>query len=182
LLPFSQFQAIDKLIKLLHTIFHATYPKKKKQSNRTIAITMTEQQFEARWQHNQEQRHAEATAVTGKWDQADAMLFLESGWTQERIAQKVGKGIPWVCRMLRFGNFANFARGQNHAPELPQAPIPSNLTERSFRAAWQKSAGKDENGAPRSENKRFEIVQDLLEAECKLIIGKLIRVRPRRKS
>jgi hypothetical protein len=126
---------------------------------------MTEQQFEARWLENREQRHAEATAVTGKWDQADALLFLESGWTQERIAEKTGKSRPYITQLLCFARFLQCCNCNNHGTEPAQAPIPSNLTEGAFRAAWKKSAGKDENDVPRSENKRFEIVQDILEAE-----------------
>jgi hypothetical protein len=92
-----------------------------------------------------EQRHAEAAAVTGKWDQADAMLLLESGWTQERIAEKVGKSKSWADYYLRFARFLDSHRGGDNGTEPPRAPIPQNLTERAFREAWKNCFAKESN-------------------------------------
>lgn len=126
---------------------------------------MTEQQFEARWKQNQEQRHAEGKAVEAKWDQADALLLIESGWTQERIAAKVGKSQQWVDYQLRFGRFLNYNRGCNTLPDAPAASLSPNLTERAFRDAWSQAPKRTAEGVKHPETERFELVREILEAK-----------------
>jgi len=128
---------------------------------------MTEQQFQARWEQNREQRAAEAAAVAGKWDQADAMLLLESGWTQERIAAKVKKSQSWVMQNLCFARFLNYCHGNNDGSKTPESPIPVTLTERTFRGAWQKTF-KSLDGKRQSEPARFEQAQAILEADYRV--------------
>jgi hypothetical protein len=79
--------------------------------------------------------HDRSAAVSGKWEQADAALLLESGWTQERIAKKIGKTQQWVAYQLRFAAFLNYYRGSNRRLDALGASIPSTLTERAFRLA-----------------------------------------------
>jgi hypothetical protein len=86
-----------------------------------------------------------------KRDQALAMLFYRSGWTQERLAEKEGKGQTWVVQRLRFGRFLNFI-----ATAINLESVPSGLTEGSFRALWDKT-----EKMPR-ERDRFVAVLDLL--------------------
>jgi hypothetical protein len=114
---------------------------------------------------NQEQRRADTMAVIGKWDQADALLLLESGWTLERIGEKIGKSFGHVDKLLRFGRFISFScsSGTNHHPGDPTASIPPNLTERLFRAAWSKTLKRSPEGKKYSEQDRFDQARQILD-------------------
>jgi hypothetical protein len=101
---------------------------------------MSDKEFESRWQHNQEQRQAEAGGVIAKWDQADAKLLAESGWPQQKIADKIKCSQQHVDRMLRFARFLDYTHGCNSPTDPPQASIASNLTERAFRKAWSQAS------------------------------------------
>jgi hypothetical protein len=76
------------------------------------------------------------------------LVHVECGWTQERIAQKVGKKKTWVCYRLRFGAFLAFTSGERIKFST------ENLTERRFRSCWARTKGK--------EAARFEQVVKLL--------------------
>jgi hypothetical protein len=67
-------------------------------------------------------------------DQEMARLFGECGWTQEKIAAKLGRRQSRVSQMLCFGRFLDFiTSGDTHA----------NLTERRFREHWNRTSGKE---------------------------------------
>jgi hypothetical protein len=63
--------------------------------------------------------------------QALALLFQRSGWTQDELAKKEGKGQQWVSRHLLFGRFLSFT-----PTGVSIESLPANLTERRFRAFW----------------------------------------------
>jgi hypothetical protein len=96
--------------------------------------------------------------AAAKRDQALAILFAGSGWTQDELAAKEGKSQQWMAYRVRFGRFLNFTTtGVN--PES----LPSNLSERRFRDYWEptdKTAG--------NERIRFREVQKLIEGELHL--------------
>ncbi len=84
-------------------------------------------------------------------DQEMARLFNESGWTQERIAEKVGKSRSWVTLRLTLGRFLSLVT-TGHQNQKP----PGNLTERRFRSLYRQTKG--------SESARFQAVADMLAA------------------
>lgn len=63
-----------------------------------------------------------------------ARLFGECGWTQEKIAARMGKRQDWVSRRLLYGRFL-----KNMSADI----FPSNLTERRFRDYWSRTTGKE---------------------------------------
>lgn len=66
-------------------------------------------------------------------------LFVESHWTQEKIAEEVGKSFSWVCKRLLFGRFLDFCT------TVQKFETPRNLTERRFRGYWERTeAAKEE--------------------------------------
>lgn len=75
-----------------------------------------------------------------KRDQALAVLFARSGWTQEKLAAKEGKSHDWMSLRLRFGRFLNFST------TVENSELPVNLTEWRFRKHWGQTAShaKDE--------------------------------------
>jgi hypothetical protein len=107
-----------------------------------------------RLQHIEEQANAAQERVDGYRDQKLSALFVESGWSQEHIAEflskKWGKPIEhsWVSRRMRFGRFISFFVSSGHKDSL-QAPL--NLTERAFRKFWDgtESAGDFRGHSPR---------------------------------
>ena len=114
---------------------------------------MEETQFESQWCHIQDQRAAKQEKVNGYFDQEAAKLFERCGWTQQRIADKVGKSQPRVRQLLTYGRFLAFSTtGTN-------LTIPANLTERAFRSYWE--------AVPKQakEAKRFAAVVTLMESD-----------------
>lgn len=89
-------------------------------------------------------------------DQALAALFYRSGWTQEQLAEREGKGKSQIARQLLFGRFLNFSPSGGN-PTL----YPKNLTERKFRGFWEQTKG--------DERHRFREVARLIEEH--LIVG-----------
>jgi hypothetical protein len=87
------------------------------------------------------------------------LLLLVSGWTQERIAAKVGGSPQWVAQHLSFGEFLDFYRGRNRRLNTPWPSIPPNLTERLFRTAWSKTPKHGPDGKRYSKQERLEQVR-----------------------
>ncbi len=83
-------------------------------------------------------------------DQEMARLFEKSGWTQERIAERMGKTKGWVCLRLTLGRFLAFTTGKQ-----TEFPV-ENLTERRFRGCWALTDKKT------SERERFAQTARLL--------------------
>lgn len=97
-------------------------------------MTMTEQKFDVEWTHIHEQHAAMETLASAFLDQKAGDLFVRSSWTQQRIAEKIGKTQPWVGYRLRFGAFCHFIT------IVINRTLPRNLTEGKFRCYWEKSS------------------------------------------
>ena len=95
---------------------------------------MNEDQFEARLKHIEEQAGAMQARVNAYRDQEIARLFVQSGWTQERIAQRMGKSQQHISRLLLFGRFLVFTPSWCN----PMKP-PKNLTEGRFRGYFERT-------------------------------------------
>jgi transcriptional regulator with XRE-family HTH domain len=67
-----------------------------------------------------------------RWEQALAVLFARSNWTQEELAKKEGVSQRHIGRHLCFGRFLNFSPFGLNAETLP-----NNLTEGRFRSLWE---------------------------------------------
>lgn len=133
---------------------------------------MTEQQLDARLTHIEEQAAALQERVDGYRDQEMAKAFLESEWSQEQLAEFLGKrwgkdvSRPWVECRLRFGRFIGFFDTQC----IKEWTLPTNLTEGAFRRLWESTKGdRDFRGhkanteaAVKDEQRRFREVLVLL--------------------
>jgi hypothetical protein len=87
-----------------------------------------------------------------RWQQALALLFYRSGWTQEQLAKKEGVTGSYIDKMARYGRFLTFS--EKHT-------VSNNLSETYFRAYWKRTDKNEKN-----ERVRFREVQCLLEAEA----------------
>jgi hypothetical protein len=67
-------------------------------------------------------------------DQELARLFGDCGWTQERIAGRMGQSVMWVCYRLRFGRFIAF-----YTRCVKSESPPKSLTEGHFRKKWSEA-------------------------------------------
>jgi hypothetical protein len=76
-------------------------------------------------------RHRDAGAYR---DQELARLFGDCGWTQERIAGRMGQSQRWVAYRLLFGRFIAFRT----ACSKSESP-PKSLTEGHFRKKWSEA-------------------------------------------
>ncbi len=52
-------------------------------------------------------------------DQEISRLFVECGWTQVRIAQRMGRTQKWVSNRLRFGAFLKFRTAGSNSSSPP---------------------------------------------------------------
>jgi hypothetical protein len=104
--------------------------------------------------------------ASAKRDQALAILFYRSGWTQEELAAKEGKSQAWVVCRLRFGRFLNFITAVIKSENLPKA-----FTEGRFRGLWEQT-DKDET----NERIRFKAVMALMKEQHAL------RASPRKRT
>lgn len=95
---------------------------------------MTDKQFDARLRHIDDQAAAMQERVDAYRDQKMAQLFAESEWSQEQIAEKVGKDRSWVTRHFCFARFLEFVPNGHETEKLPK-----NFTERKFREYWDKT-------------------------------------------
>jgi hypothetical protein len=76
--------------------------------------------------------------MAAKRDQAMALLFARSNWTQEELAEKEGKSQRWMSYRLRFGQFLAFS-----TTVLTAEKLPTNLTEGRFRGFWEQTDKAD---------------------------------------
>jgi hypothetical protein len=97
-------------------------------------------------------------AAAVRWEQALAVLFARSNWTQDMLAKKEGKTRQWVSLRLCFGGFLNFATTVAKAES-----IPNNLTERRFRSLWELT-----DKAERNERVRFQEVLKLIREDTRI--------------
>lgn len=96
--------------------------------------------YELRRQQIEDQAGAMQERVDAYRDQKLSLLFVQSGWTQERIAEKEGKSVRWVYYRLQFGRFLIFCTSCANS----QKPA-KNLTEGRFRTYFEQTdKGKKE--------------------------------------
>lgn len=97
---------------------------------------MTTEQFDARVRQIEQGYAHRRDGADAYRDQELARLFHECEWTQERIAQRMGKTHAWVSFRLTFGAFLDFVTtGYKSLPPL------DSLTERAFRRLYQGTRG-----------------------------------------
>jgi hypothetical protein len=89
---------------------------------------------------------------TAKGEQALAILFYRSGWTEEHLAKKEGRTRQWVSNHMRFGRFLDFA-----GPEF----LPKNLSTNKFLDIWERQTVQKE----RHERSRFQTVLKIVRSE-----------------
>jgi len=118
---------------------------------------MTEAEYERERQHLHALYGENSKEAAAKRDQAMALLFAASGWTQEQLAAKENKNQSWVARRLRFGQFLLFMPAGINPENLP-----SDLSEWTFRRFWERT-DKSPN-----DRERFMQVYRLIEAEAAL--------------
>ena len=129
-----------------------------------LQTMLTQEQFDARWTHINEQREAKQESVDGWFDQHAAALFEKSGWTQQRIADKVGMSRQRVTQLLLFGRFLGFATSGSKLQKPGfEVDITSNLTERRFREYWEATEKQ-----PKEEHRFCEVAK---------MIGAKVRTR-----
>jgi hypothetical protein len=73
-----------------------------------------------------------------KFEQALAVLFHRSNWTQAELAKKEGKSQQRITQTLLFGRFLNFTTTVVNPESLPKS-----LTERHFRSFWERTEGDE---------------------------------------
>lgn len=110
---------------------------------------MSEQEFGARLTHIEDQATAMQQRVDGWREQHLARLFVDSGWSQQELADYLGKrwgkevSRQWVGYHLLFGRFLLFFATTGGKENLPATllafRLPANLTERGFRAYWDRT-------------------------------------------
>jgi len=95
---------------------------------------------------------SKAEAAT-RWEQELAKLLWHSGWTQEELALKEGKGKSWISQRIIFGRFLDFSENST---------VSGNLTEWAFRKYWERSDGA-------SERRRFRHIAEMIEGETQKV-------------
>jgi len=110
-----------------------------------IRRRMTEQEFDAELRRIHQTYGNKRTEAANRFEQELALACYHSGWTQEEIAEKVGKSRQWADQRLRFGRF------------LENATSGSNLSERAFRGFWEKTDSNTGN-----ERMRFREIERLI--------------------
>jgi len=113
---------------------------------------MTEQQFDRRLAEIETEYASRRLGAEAFRDQEVSRLFVQCGWTQERIGRRMGWTKGRVSQRLLFGRFLNVYHGK-----LSEPP-PDSLTERRFRAAWSRSGKRRKETEP----ERFARVAALL--------------------
>jgi hypothetical protein len=107
------------------------------------------------------QRRAELRATYGDSkqdarglaDQALAMFFDGSKWTQEELAHEEHRQQPWISRHLLFGAFLK---------NMPRDIIPKKLTEKRFREYWKRTEHEP------NQRVRYRLIVGLIEEDVTL--------------
>jgi len=99
---------------------------------------MPKDEFQKRLGRIREQVGDTNLESTGIRDQALARLFVSSGWTQQELAEFVGKSQFWVSKRLLFGRFLGFISTGYKTENLPE-----HFPERRFRSFWSRTQGAD---------------------------------------
>lgn len=110
---------------------------------------MTDDEFDAEFQKIMATYGNSRKEAGDRWEQELAKFLYRSGWTQEKLAEKIGHTQSYIAKMLRFGRYLNFS---------PVGLNPGSLNERQFRRAWEESPDFGGN-----ERQRFMAVQEALE-------------------
>ena len=77
---------------------------------------------------------ASQAQMAAKRDQAMALLFARSNWTQEELAAKEGKSPQWVAQRLRFGQLlTSFSQVLREGRPLRRQRAPAR-----FSAPWNR--------------------------------------------
>jgi hypothetical protein len=107
---------------------------------------MSDRDFDQQLQQIEEQYAHLREGAEAFRDQEVSRLFVACGWTQVRIAKKMGRNQSWVARHLLFGRFLRIMPPR-HNHESPLYP----LTEWRFRQAWSEAGRRPKE----SEDERF---------------------------
>lgn len=97
---------------------------------------MNEHEFSLKLTHIEEQYRAKREGADAYRDQELARLFVDCGWTQEKIGKRMGQTQSWVSRRLIFGRFLSF---------MPDRHKLTDLTEFRFRSHYSKTKGDEAN-------------------------------------
>jgi hypothetical protein len=97
---------------------------------------------------------ANGAEASGLRDQALAVLFTESGWTQRELAEKENVSQKLIDFKLRFGRFLILSTTCTQK-------IPRTLTEGRFRSYWERTQGSNEQ-------QRFAEIVPMIEAAANL--------------
>jgi hypothetical protein len=123
--------------------------------------TMTEPEFDARIKQIDKGYAGKREGAEAYRDQELARLFIECKWTQEKIAQEMGRTQPWVTYRLRFGRYLEIiTRSYNSSRPT------DSLTEYHFRKGWSTVAKEHPK---ETEAERFGRVAEWLEANPPLV-------------
>lgn len=120
-------------------------------------VRMSEAEYDAERSRLRDAYGDNPAQAGAKREQALAILFENSHWSQEELAKKEGKSQTHIAKLLRFGRFLNIS-----SMELITETVLSGLNERRFRDYWnktEKTAGADRAD---SERDRFEAIIELM--------------------
>jgi hypothetical protein len=117
---------------------------------------MSDAEFDAEYANLRATYGDSSVEAGARREQALAVLFYRSNWTQEDLAKKLGKTQQWVSYRVLFGKFLNFT-----TTVVNTEITPKNLTERRFRSYWEQTEGSNERG-------RFQAVLQLMREDAAL--------------
>jgi hypothetical protein len=135
--------------------------------------TMTWDHFDARLRTIEKNRSAAQERVDGKHDQRLAKLFVDSGRSQQELANHLAEvwsknvAPEWVSKHIRFGRFLSFF---STVCTEEGFRLPPNLTEGGFRALWENTTADgnysghraNTEAATNDERRRFaEVIETL---------------------
>jgi transcriptional regulator with XRE-family HTH domain len=120
---------------------------------------MSEAEYERERQRLRELYGDSSVEAAAKRDQAMALLFIRSGWTQEKLAAKEHIAPQTIAQRLRFGRFLNFSATAENLGNPP-----NNLTERRFRDYWSRTDKTESN-----ERIRFRAVHALIAEDLAVV-------------